>query len=266
MSIQLMSEAGAVGGPNEDFVAAEGTTVVVLDGVSTVPGNGSGCHHGTAWFAGELAGRLLEHAQAPEGGLDDALYRALTDVVGSHGDACDLSVPDPPAAALAVVRERRGRMEYLVLCDCTIVADVAGTVRRITDDRLSGLDLPERRAVLEDPTPAAYAALLEAKRRRRNTPGGYWVAAGEPAAAWAAVKGSFPVGDVRRIALMTDGVSCAVDRYRLMDWAGLLDTLEDEPTALVRRIREAEQKASRGTRNSLTKLHDDATAAYWRIA
>ncbi|MFC9636282.1 protein phosphatase 2C domain-containing protein [Streptomyces mirabilis] len=266
MSIQLLSEAGAVDGPNEDFVAAEGATVVVLDGVSTVPGHGSGCHHGTAWFAGELAARVLENAQAPEGGLDDVLYRALADVVGLHGGECDLSLPDPPAAALAIVRERQGSLEYLVLCDCTIVVDVAGTVQRITDDRLSGLDLPERRAVLEDPTLAAYAALLEAKRRRRNTPGGYWVAASEPAAAWAAVKGSFPVDDVRRIALMTDGVSCAVDRYRLMDWAGLLDALEDEPTGLVRRIREVEQRASGGVRNDLTKLHDDATAAYWRIA
>ncbi|MET8680201.1 protein phosphatase 2C domain-containing protein [Streptomyces sp. NPDC004647] len=265
MRISLATEPGTPGLANEDAAAATDTVAVVLDGVTTLPGYGSGCRHGTVWFVRQLADRILVRAGVPEAGLDEALHAALTDVVELHGGGCDLSLPDPPSATLAILRETEEALEYLVLADCTVVVDIAGTVQEITDDRLLRLHLPERKAVLADPTPEAYAALMEAKRARRNRRGGYWVAASEPEAARHALTGRYDRHRVRRAALMTDGVSCAVDRYGLTDWPGLLDDLDRAgPEAAIQRIRRAEAEDPDGIRWARGKTHDDAAIAYCR--
>jgi hypothetical protein len=67
---------------------------------------------------------------------------------------------------------------------------------------------------------------------------------------------------VRRIALLTDGASCAVEEFELFDWPQLLAVLTDEgPLALIGRVRAAELADHNGHATPRYKRHDDATAA-----
>jgi hypothetical protein len=105
--------------------------------------------------------------------------------------------------------------------------------------------------------------LITAQRRCRNQPGGYWVAAANPAAAYEAVTGSLPRSLVTRAALLSDGVSCLVERYAAGDWRWLLAILQRHgPRHVISRVREAEHTDPAGARWPRYKRSDDATAAF----
>ena len=137
----------------------------------------------------------------------------------------------------------------------------------ISDERVNQLAGKERAAANRVPTGSALklrrrAQLTRALRRARNRPGGYWVAGAKPAAAYEAVAGSLPRSLITRAALLSDGVSCLVERYGAGDWSWLLTVLQDEgPGRLIARARELEGSDPAGARWPRYKASDDATAA-----
>lgn len=108
------------------------------------------------------------------------------------------------------------------------------------------------------------AAALE-KRSLTNTGAGYWIAAVDPKAAHHAVTGELPLTGpfrTRRVALLTDGASRAVDLFGLHTWAELLDLAEHTgPAEVILHVRKAELEDINGTERPRFKQHDDATIA-----
>jgi len=71
----------------------------------------------------------------------------------------------------------------------------------------------------------------------------------------ATVTGQVAVGDLRAVALMSNGASRIVDRFGLTDWAAVMAGFATSgPTEVVRRVREAERHQA--------VAQDDATIAY----
>src|SRR5262249_30829391 len=158
-------------------------------------------------------------------------------------------------------------IEYLVLCDSPLVLDRGTRVDVVTDERFSNAIADVREAAL---VPGAFGTADHAARlrwateerwRHTNRPGGYWIAAAEPLAAFEAVPGTAPLhgpNRVRRAALLTDGASAAIEQLGLVDWPGLLDVLTIEgPAELIRRVRAAELADSDGYVRPRYKRHDD---------
>ncbi|PSL06744.1 protein phosphatase 2C-like protein [Haloactinopolyspora alba] len=246
------SSQPAPGGVNEDLVVAGPSWVVVLDGATAPPGVDSGCRHKVRWLVERLAARLCRPltlgTQAP---LPDVLATAIAGVRDEHGSGCDLDNPDSPSSTVALARVRDDMLDYLVLADSAVLLDVAGTVSCVTDARLD--HLPE------------YS--VDAVAARRNRPDGFWVASTSAEAAYQARTGSVPLNDVRRFALVSDGVARYVELLGLGDWPQLLDALADDgPDAVVGQVRAAEAthlgRDPRGPHGRRVKRHDDATAAY----
>jgi hypothetical protein len=148
-----------------------------------------------------------------------------------------------------------------------IVLDGPSELKVLTDRRVDAFAQAEQSAIREHPivSPAHRARvdeLVAAQRRHRNQPGGYWVAGAKPAAAYEAVAGSLPRSFITRAALLSDGVSCLVERYGAGDWSWLLTVLQDEgPGRLIARARELEGCDPTGARWPRYKASDDATAA-----
>lgn len=239
--------------PNEDFVAASPSVAIVLDGLSAPPALSTGCTHGTPWFVARLGSELLSSATIePDQPLQEVLAGAIARVADLHGHTCDLDDPGTPASSVTIVREGDQDLDYLVL---------------VTDRRVDAFAQAEESAIREHPigSPAHQARvdeLVAAQRRHRNQPGGYWVAGAKPAAAYEAVAGSLPRSVITRAALLSDGVSCLVERYGAGDWSWLLTVLQDEgPGRLIARARELEGSDPTGARWPRYKASDDATAA-----
>lgn len=262
MLVHLASEAAPGRSVNEDGALHIGNLVGVFDGVTAAPDIPSGCIHGPAWYVERLISQLSQIAEeALKASLSDLLAEAIVRVRQDHEGRCDLGNPATPAATLCLVRADGNSLEYLILADCTLVVDQGENTVVLTDERFINAVSEIRRAALAaggfkhpvgTPTSGKYALI--------NQPHGYWIASSSPQAARQAVTGK--LSGVRRAALLTDGLSCAVDQYNLMTWDGLLDLLaEAGPRALIRRVREAEDDDGMATEFPRYKRHDDATAA-----
>ncbi|SEH01552.1 Protein phosphatase 2C [Nonomuraea solani] len=233
--------------PNEDLVIAGPSWIVVLDGATAAPGVDAGCAHDVRWLVGRLGGALAAGLAGGDGTpLADLLEAAITDTAAAHAGTCDLGNPDSPSATVALVRHTGGRVEYLVLGDCSVAFSPAGTA--VSDDRLECL-------------PGGRPYPLELVRRMRNVPGGFWVAAARPEAARQGVTGEVDAGGVRGVGVFTDGVARLVDWYG-WTWGSVLTELEGRgPEAVIGAVRDLE--VARGPVRG--KRHDDATAVWGRL-
>ncbi|MGB2571119.1 hypothetical protein ACPFP2_22125 [Micromonospora citrea] len=253
---------------NEDVVFRFGPLVGVLDGATVPDGFDTGCVHGPAWFVRHLAARIgLAVAARPAATLVSSLAAALLAVRADHGDNCDLDHPGTPSATVCLLREGVDEIDYLVLCDSPLVLDVGGRVEVVSDDRLDVAMADLRRIAAGLPADGIdpqtrFRQAVAVQRERMNRTHGYWVAATDPDAAYHAVTGTLPLRGpdaVRRAVLLSDGASCAVEQFGLLDWAGLLDLVTAEgPGALIDRVRAAEREHPDRLRRH--KRADDASA------
>ena len=170
------------------------------------------------------------------------------------------------------MKEAADAVEYLVLCDSSLVLEHGGEVEVITDGRHAASVAQIRaealavRDVMDSPEHTdQLRQVLTKQREHTNQPGGYWIAAANPAAAHEAITGAMTLhgpGRIRRAALLTDDASCAVEEFELFGWRELLDVLtSDGPEGLIQRVRAAELNDYDGHARPRYKRHDDATAA-----
>lgn len=244
----LFATSAGCDGVNEDSVVTGDGFAVVIDGATAEPDTDTGCLHGVRWFARQLTGQLavrlaLDASSSPA----DILHDAIESVGRSHAHTCDLSNLCSPSATVAIVRQHAGRIDYLVLGDSPIVLErVDGVVTAVVDGRL-----------------ARYTGSWADLRHIRNVPGGFWVAGNNPEAARHAVVGTVPIAELRRVALLTDGVTRLVERYD-WSWPDLLRALDEKgPAELISLTRAAERATTHG--RFVGKRHDDATAVLCRI-
>jgi hypothetical protein len=246
MQITFATEA-TPGQVNEDFVVAGADWAVVLDGATPQADVDGGCVHGPAWLVRRLGGRLAQFlAEGTGEPLEEMLAEAIKTTADRHSGSCDLSNPDSPSAAVAMLRTTGQALDWLVLADSPVVLDLDGTVRAVVDDRVAHLP--------------SYT--VEAVRAARNSLGGFWVASTRPEAAYEAMTGSAATARVKRAALFSDGAARLVERFGVTDWKGLLDLLDRlGPVRLIERTRAAERAETDDERAGRRgKKHDDATA------
>lgn len=272
MRVLLASRTGAPDRPNEDFAAVVPGAVVLLDGAGYVPKAGIGCVHGIAWYARTLGGLLAAGACDSRVPLAELLGRGIEQVSAMHAGTCDLGHPATPGATVIIARQLGDTLEYLVLCDSVLLLQPRdGDPRAITDPQLGDTMARFRPgAGLAAGTPeygAAWRTYTRALEAARNQPGGYWLAAADPAAAGHALTGAEPLAALSAVALLSDGASRLADRFHLATWADVCEILtRDGPPGLIRQVRAAESGDPHGERWPRGKIHDDATVVFWPLS
>lgn len=257
---------------NEDYVAATvnstSARAVLLDGAGGPSELPTGCAHGTPWYVNQLGDAVMYNMRNPGTALTTCLAMAINSVAELHCVRCDLNNPGTPSSTVVMARRVNGDAEYLVLGDSTFVADVNGGIVTVSDKRIDrvGADLYQAMADLPTGTPehqAARIAFVETQRRMRNRRvGGYPIASNDPDAAFDALTGSFPVDEVDRIALLSDGATRFVE-FGLGTFADTLDILASSaPEMLFDQVREAEASDPAGERWPRAKRQDDIAAVY----
>lgn len=269
MRVSFATRPGSAEKPTEDFLAADPTVALVLDGLSSPPELGTGCIHGTPWFVAHLGTRLLQSTTTqPDSALTDLLADAIEAVAAQHRDSCDLKHPGTPSCSVALLREGPQNVDYLSIFDSVIVLDGAAGPSIVTDLRVDSYAQEEHKATQQHPIGTeehrqAVSRLVAAQRPYRNQPHGYWVAAATPQSAYQAVTGSVPRASVTRAAVLSDGASCLVDRYATIDWPQLMDLLDERgPAEVIAQVRQAEAEDPLGNRWPRYKRSDDATVIF----
>ncbi|MFF1548153.1 hypothetical protein [Streptomyces sp. NPDC058291] len=260
MRTELVSDGGDPARPNEDFASVglpasgQGGSLVLLDGV-TPPRDGADCLHSVPWFTARLGGALTElTVSLPDVPLAEALALAITRTAEAHAGTCDLSHPRTPQATVVLARWSPRSVEYLVLCDATLLlASPDGRVSPVHDDRLARLP----RALLRS------ADVVDGTLR--NKEGGFFTAAADPSVAARAVTGAVPRAEVASLAALSDGAARWAELFHEGDWPDLLALVREEGArALVERVRRRERADVEAGRPCLAraKTHDDATVVY----
>ena len=251
--------------PNEDWAATTSDLVVLLDGATAR--TETGCHHGAAWYTRKLGASIIAGAASRATPLQEVLAAAIRQVAALHPE-CDLTHPGTPSAAGAIVRVEHDTVHYAVLGDVTIVFDTPGGVRTISDQRVSQTAASERAEadayLIGSPEKAdALVRMKHAELAAKNHDGGFWIAAADPDVVRHAIYGSILLGDLGRLAVLSDGAARAVDTFNLLDWSEAMDLLATAgPTALIRRVRSAEEQDPVGRTWPRNKKSDDATAVF----
>ncbi len=124
--------------PNEDAVYSSDGVAVVVDGAGLPKDMRVGCHHSVDWYSNELAQRFGTALLDTGLTMPQALSRAIVEVSQGHHRGCSL-VEGSPSATVAAWRLSPPVVEYLVLCDASVVVATLNGVVEITDDRLSVL-------------------------------------------------------------------------------------------------------------------------------
>lgn len=270
MHAEIATAEGRVGQPNEDWVGATPTAVVVLDGLTAPRDLDSGCNHGVPWYVQRLGSALVARLADCTVDLKSCLASAIEEVAALHRSTCDLTSPGTPQSTVAVVRVRDSELEWLVLADSVIILDLGRELQVISDDRVEGAAQAQRDEALRSHVGSAehdqnVSRLVQTQRSLRNQPGGYWVAAAEPAAASESLTGTAHLAEVRRAAVLSDGAARLVE-FGLAGWEQILATLsENGPQTLIEEVRRVEATDLRGERWPRYKASDDATAAYVRF-
>ncbi|MFJ8110052.1 hypothetical protein [Streptomyces sp. NPDC096132] len=265
MRVAIDTQPGGAA-PNEDWVAGTPALAVVLDGLSTA-GLDTGCRHGVPWYVGHLGSQLVAGLADPETSLTAGLAGALERVAALH-PGCDLGNPGTPSATVAILRQREGFLDHLVLADSPIVLEGHGNYTVLTDLRVDEV-LPELRAEVEQyethttEHQEALQRFVTAQRQTRNTSTGYWVAASGPDAADHALTGSVPDQDALAAAVLSDGASRLVTEYAMATWSEVFTALRTGgPRELIDTVRKVEATDPTGRRWPRYKSGDDASVAF----
>jgi hypothetical protein len=243
---------------SEDRIFRAGHAVVVLDGASQ-PDAGE---RDGGWLA-ETLGRELQRRLMSDDPRD--LTAVLGAAIGEVARTNNLSAGAAPSTTVSIVRWDNTAVDVLVLGDSPVVAlTVRSEIREVRDDRLRRVAAGEReRLRASNGDRADWRALVAAERARRNTPGGYWIAESDPAAARHARIARWDRGDLVAVLAVTDGVSIGVDRYGVPpDWAAAFAV---DPAELVRAVHAAEESDPDRRRWPRSKVHDDKAAALVRF-
>lgn len=244
------------GRPSEDRVVTARYAVAVLDGASQPdPTERDG-----GWLAGALAGELATRLDR-DGDAATLLAGAIEGVATRYG-----IVPGTgPSTTVAIVRWVGAVLDVLVLGDSPVVVFLRdGTVAPVRDGRLATVTSDDRPAVPGFGTDRldAWRVGHEEQLRLRNQPDGYWIAEADPAAAYQAVRASWPLSEVAAVLAMTDGVSEGVEHYRVPpDWPQALALARVDPVRLVEAVHRAEESDPDGVRWPRSKRHDDKAVA-----
>ncbi|ACV78354.1 protein phosphatase 2C domain-containing protein [Nakamurella multipartita] len=188
LEFRVATDPGSPDKPNEDAFAILPRLAVVADGATSPPHLGDGCIHGPAWYARTLVGFVASaHLSRPVAEPADLLVEAIERTTQAHSGTCDVGHPGSPSATVAMLTvSTEGIARWLVLGDCTFVADAGPDLLVVSDDRLANTSHSERAAVKEPGVasdPVEYGrrdALVLAQRSNRNRSGGFWAASSCP--------------------------------------------------------------------------------------
>lgn len=244
---------------NEDAVVVGDGVAVVVDGAGIPAELRAGCQHSVEWFARCVAQTFHALLVARTHTMVDALAETIARVRDSHEGACDVAAGSP-SATVAAWRTTGGRLEYLVLCDASLIlVDRHDRSAEFTDRRLQRV---LETAAAELSGDAARVAQRQAVEANRNRPDGFWCVHHDPVAAQHAVHGEVAIEDYSGVVACSDGGARAyellgthtLDQFAHQSLGGALQSVADSIRSA--ETREAARLDARGL-----KVHDDLTIA-----
>lgn len=265
---------------NDDLAGYAGRTFWLMDGATQLHEPAHGLT--AAWHVGQLDAYFRAAlAQDPQIDLAELATAAITATAhkffAQSGMTAEDSMMERPFCTLSLCRlnETADKLEYLVLCDSSLLVLSRDDETVVSDLRLDGLNaLDPTNALLKEGAgfdSAEYkTALLSAYHHvfaHLNKPAGWYAVAQDARVVAEALRGEIAVTPDDVILLMSDGFTRAVDTLGIYtNWRALTEAVKSKGLdAVIENIRKVERGDAEGLQHPRSSRHDDATALWVQL-
>lgn len=274
MHIQIITSSKSEEKPNEDNAGSANGLFWLLDGAS-MPAN--------AHVYEQMDSRgLVEMLSSEISRYSSFQYRELTlkQILRNAlmvAESKYLGAPKSaymPNATCIICRVSNDLFEYLYVGDSVLMIDTIEGTEIHSDSRLKSV-ASELRDILRsaskfpdgymgDSYKEAHAKLVEAEQDLLNKENGYWMAAPQSMVADNVIAGKIPLSNVKSFALMSDGFTRAVDKYKLFgSYEKMLSKIKCVGVGeILKMVRDVENADPAGKKFRRSSISDDATAIF----
>lgn len=267
---------------NEDVVGFTKTCGFIIDGASGLTKtNVTNFENDVYWYVSQLKEMLNANLDS-----DKSLKEILKDSIKiirnrfySIANNYNINTLDFPSAAIAITRLRNNKIEYFILGDCSIVLKyVDGKTHYLKDDRVTKFDNQVIKNIIEENEKNTNQnkifkgfsektlSMLRDNRLKKNTDSGYWILEFDQKAIDKGLYGNFPTTGLLGAILMSDGFSCAIDNYRLIESKSIFDYVKIYGLEKVyTSIRDIEKDDVDCRKYPRLKKSDDCSAIYMNV-
>ncbi len=197
---------------NEDVCGHAGAYAWVIDGATDVFETHSlGVEHEVTWYVQRLSA-CIQAACRRGGTPEEVLSRAVKAVSEDERIRSLRDIPEYklPTYAVCLTRLCPERLSYLILGDCCLCVPDGGTLRLLTDTRITAFSTRNRellKAYIEDNGAMPKdKGLYQNTRSRANAPDGYPIGSVYGSGIPVALKGEVPVSEGSRFLMFSDGL------------------------------------------------------------
>ena len=253
---------------NEDVCAAAEDYAFVLDGASGLnETNRMGPMSDACWLVSSLKNWLILHIHEDRS-LEEILRDGLRHLADQYGEYSGL---ESPSCTITIIRIRNDELEYYVLGDSLLLIETEDRLYSFCDEaveqveglmiaRMQELSIEKMKPFLE--MRPYVSDLLQKHRLMKNTPEGYWICDLSGVGLSHAMTGSLPLEEVRRCALMSDGMM-QLKEFRNLDNEGFLDLLYRRKSRCFPLLMEFQEQDIRCRVLPRLKKRDDTTLVLW---
>ena len=185
-------------------------------------------------------------------------------------------VNDFPSAVISMSRVAKGKLEVLVLGDCTcIIKKKDETIERIADRRIEpydqkaidkGIEMMQEKNIDFCDTRKYYQDILTNNRKMKNKEGGYYCLSNDEQAVNHSYVYSFDLDEIHSVALMSDGFSQIIDLFHLYDDETFMKALsEDGVEKLYEQLYAAQKHDDKMNSYPRFSFSDDMTLIYYEV-
>ena len=274
---KLLCNRGS-GDYNEDIIGLTPHGAWVLDGATGLNNKNLVSNESDAnWFVNKWNEYLNENIKNDDSlrniiknGIDKIKSEYLT-LVGDN----KLELLDFPSCAATILKFHKDKIEYLLLGDCTLFAKSKDDVKIYKDTSLDYFDnlvytamsnIENKENITLNEKKEILMPTIISNRLKKNKNDGYWVLEFSKDAAENCISGFIDIEDKIELMLMSDGFSCAYDKYNIFTKEGMMKVARDKGIDYIyNKVRNIEKEDEVAIKFPRFKIHDDSSCIYLDI-
>ena len=274
---KLLCNRGS-GDYNEDIIGLTPYGAWVLDGATGLNNKNLVSSESDAnWFVNSWNTYLHENIKNNDSLrniIKNGIDKIKSDYLNLVGEN-KLEPLDFPSCAATILKFHKNKIEYLLLGDCTLFTKDNNEVKIYKDTSLDYFDnlvytamsnIKNKENLTLNEKKAILMPTIISNRLKKNKSDGYWVLEFSKDAADNCISGFIDIEDKIEIMIMSDGFSCAYDKYNIFDKENMMNAARDKGVDYIyNKIRTIEKEDEVAIKFPRFKIHDDSSCIYLDI-
>lgn len=263
---------------NEDIIGLSPYGTWVLDGATGLNNKNLVSNESDAnWFVNRWNTYLHDNIKNNDS-LRNIIRNGIDEIKSEYMNLVSQNKIEPldfPSCAATILKFHEDKIEYILLGDCTLFYKTKDLVKvykdtsldyfdKIVYDKMANIENGEQLTLNEKKS--ILMPTIISNRLKKNKHDGYWVLEFSKDALENCISGFIEIEDKIELMIMSDGFSCAYDKYNLYTKEEMMDIAKDKGIDYIyNKIRNIEKEDELSVKFPRFKIHDDSSCIYLDI-